>query len=117
MPKVCQLLLALAPMAQTAPGQSLATLVLCQRRREAEEQVSVEPEKLYWPSCSSLRYFYILTYFLLMIQSFNGGFLYCVLHCVSAYLCPFISNTVENKLEILKMAQKKSGVSNVSKTA
>lgn len=45
MPKVCQLLLALAPMAQTAPGQSLATLVLCQRRGEAEQQVCVEPEK------------------------------------------------------------------------
>ena len=52
MPKVCQLLLALAPMAQTAPGQSLATLVLCQRRRgrEAEKQVYVEPEKCHWPS-------------------------------------------------------------------
>lgn len=46
MPKVCQLLLTLAPMAQTAPGRGLAILVLCQRRREAEQQVCVEPEKV-----------------------------------------------------------------------
>lgn len=35
MPKVCQLLLALAPMAQTAPGQSLATLV-CAKGKERQ---------------------------------------------------------------------------------
>lgn len=69
MPKVCQLLLALAPMAQTAPGQSLATLVLCQRRREAEQQVCVEPVKFYWPSCFCLMYFYIsISTFSLMFQ-------------------------------------------------
>lgn len=57
MPKVCQLLPALAPMAQTAPGQSLATLIPCQC--EAKQQVCVEPEKFCWPSCFSLRHFHI----------------------------------------------------------
>lgn len=46
MPKVCQLLLTSAPMAQTAPGRSPAILVLCQRRREDEHQVCVQPEKV-----------------------------------------------------------------------
>lgn len=59
MPKVCQHLDALAPMAQTAPGQSLTALILCQRRRDAKQQVCAEAEKFYWPSCFSLRHFYI----------------------------------------------------------
>lgn len=69
MPKVCQLLLALAPMAQTAPGQSLATLVLCQRRKEAEQQVCVEPENFYWPSCFSLNHFYIFFLFFFFLPN------------------------------------------------
>lgn len=80
MPKVCQLLLALAPMAQTAPGQSLATLVPCQRRREAEQQVCVEPEKFFWPSCFSVRYFYICIFdcfFLQMVGEMKNLLFYC----------------------------------------
>lgn len=60
MPKVCQLLLSLAPMAQTAPGQSMATLVQCQRRK-AEQQVCAEPEK-----------FVVVFYFCLKVQSIDG---------------------------------------------
>lgn len=101
MPKVCQLLLTLAPMAQTAPGQGLATLVLCQRRREAEQQVCVEPEKFYWPSN-----FYIFHFFAdgSVLEWGNENF---VLYCVSAYICPFFDNIVTNKwgkrVEIFKI--------------
>lgn len=75
MPKVCQLPLALAPMAQTAPGQSLATLVPCQRRTEKEQEVCVEPENFYRPSCFSLSHIYtymsfvdFFFFFLRMVQ-------------------------------------------------
>lgn len=47
MPKVCQFLLALAPMAQTAPGQSLATLVLRRRERDSQSSKCAEPEKFH----------------------------------------------------------------------
>lgn len=85
MPKVCQLLLALAPMAQTAPGQSLAALVLCQRRKEAELQVCVEPENFYWPSCFSLNHFYIFLFWLFFLLNGKWGksLIYCVNICLS----------------------------------
>lgn len=58
------------------------------KRREAEHQVCVDPEKFYWPSCYSLRYFYICIDFFAdsMLEQGNEYYVLVTLCSVSGYI-------------------------------